>query len=205
MGERENECGGGERKPVWWEESRGLRVFSFCFRCFTGRGTEDILLVMEGKKKDVGGMCGWLRKSAARDNQKTGKKNKKGWKQCQKRSTKWTWRWERQSMKSTRGGSKGSYGICGYRRAKKNEMAEENCVRSKEVKNRESIHRKTMDPTVGRKLGKASECPAVGVLWRPPMQQAMAELRPRRSISSVHRLSPSLTECSILVYELPGS
>lgn len=84
-------------------------------------------------------------------------------------------------------------------------MAEENCVRSKELKDRESLHRKTMDPTVGRKLGKASKCPAVGVLWRPPVQQAMAELRPRRSISSVHRLSPSLTECSILVYELPGS
>lgn len=70
----------------------------------------------------------------------------------------------RKTKKSVRGGSKRSCGICGYGRAKKNEMAEENGASSKEVKDRESLHRKTVAPTVGRKLGEASKCPAVGVL-----------------------------------------
>lgn len=110
----------------------------------------------------------------------------------------------RKIKKSGRGGSKRGSGICGYGKAKKNERAEEKGFSSKEVKDRESLHNKTVGPTVGRKLGKASQCPAVGLLWRPPMQPAMAQLWPC-SISSVLRFSLSLTECNILVHELPAS
>lgn len=58
---------GGDKTSLVGREQRGSspRVFSFCFRCFTGsegghggRGTEDIFLVMEGKKEDVGAICG---------------------------------------------------------------------------------------------------------------------------------------------------
>lgn len=178
MGERK---WGGEGRENQFDGKRGRDAAAWGCSPFVShvsqggrhgrRGTEDMFLVMEGKKEDVGGMCGWLRKVQLEIIWRLARKTSKDDSMSKKidqvsmalRKTK--------QEKCKRRKQKGLWDLWVWKGQEKWEGRRKWCQLQGSKGQGEPTQKTTVGSAVGRKLWKASKCPSVGSCRGPQCSQ----------------------------------